>query len=161
MPTAEAIGTLMHAMRSLYITYAGAIPGRTARNMVAVSTQPLSILFANAAHNTYLGAKANLCIAPTWLQIDPFCTLINFQYSLKVVMANQYQVLEELGSKSYLPSIFSAARIKQLTLPIGGSFGVVYKAIEIATGEIVAIKHVSNWPELSFPQYFRADPHHR
>ena len=26
----------------------------------------------------------------------------------------------------------------------GGSFGVVYKAIEISTGEIVAIKHVSN-----------------
>ena len=36
-------------------------------------------------------------------------------------MANRYQVLEELGS---------------------GSFGVVYKAIEKATGEIVAIKHV-------------------
>lgn len=25
---------------------------------------------------------------------------------------------------------------------VGGSFGVVYKAIEISTGEIVAIKHV-------------------
>ncbi|KAL6722137.1 hypothetical protein ACLMJK_001244 [Lecanora helva] len=36
-------------------------------------------------------------------------------------MADQYQVLEELGS---------------------GSFGVVYKAIEIATGEVVAIKHI-------------------
>lgn len=27
---------------------------------------------------------------------------------------------------------------------VGGSFGVVYKAIEISTGEIVAIKHVRN-----------------
>ena len=30
-----------------------------------------------------------------------------------------------------------------ITLAIGGSFGVVYKAVEIATGELVAIKHVS------------------
>lgn len=37
-------------------------------------------------------------------------------------LADRYQVLEELGS---------------------GSFGVVYKAIEKASGEIVAIKHVS------------------
>ena len=36
-------------------------------------------------------------------------------------LAARYQVLEELGS---------------------GSFGVVYKAIEKSTGEIVAIKHV-------------------
>ncbi|KAK4696991.1 hypothetical protein P7C71_g1002, partial [Lecanoromycetidae sp. Uapishka_2] len=40
-------------------------------------------------------------------------------------LANQYQVLEELGS---------------------GSFGVVYKAIEIATGEVVAIKHLKPGP---------------
>ena len=38
------------------------------------------------------------------------------------ILANKYQMLEELGS---------------------GSFGVVYKAIEKSTGEIVAIKHVS------------------
>lgn len=36
-------------------------------------------------------------------------------------LADRFQMLEELGS---------------------GSFGVVYKAIEKATGEIVAIKHV-------------------
>ena len=36
-------------------------------------------------------------------------------------LANRYQMLEELGS---------------------GPFGVVYKAIEKATGEIVAVKHV-------------------
>ena len=29
-----------------------------------------------------------------------------------------------------------------LTLVTGGSFGVVYKAIELSTGETVAIKHV-------------------
>lgn len=41
-------------------------------------------------------------------------------------MAENYQVLEELGS---------------------GSFGVVYKAIERATGDIVAIKLVSRAPQ--------------
>ncbi|MCJ1352973.1 MAG: hypothetical protein MMC33_002957 [Icmadophila ericetorum] len=51
----------------------------------------------------------------------------------EISLANQYQVLEELGS---------------------GSFGVVYKAIEIATGEVVAIKHIDlesntdDWEEI-------------
>lgn len=33
-----------------------------------------------------------------------------------------------------------------LRLTAGGSFGVVYKAIEKATGEVVAVKHVSHAP---------------
>jgi serine/threonine protein kinase len=45
-------------------------------------------------------------------------------------LAAQYQMLEELGS---------------------GSFGVVYKAIERKTGEIVAVKHVRVFPPLAFP----------
>jgi hypothetical protein len=33
-------------------------------------------------------------------------------------------------------------RLELIDVCIGGSFGVVYKAIERATGDIVAIKHV-------------------
>jgi serine/threonine-protein kinase 24/25/MST4 len=46
-------------------------------------------------------------------------------------LAEHYQVLEELGR---------------------GSFGVVYKAIEKATGETVAIKHVSHPDMQNFPK---------
>lgn len=31
-----------------------------------------------------------------------------------------------------------------VSIDVGGSFGVVYKGIEKATGEVVAIKHVSH-----------------
>lgn len=47
-------------------------------------------------------------------------------------LADRYQMLEELGS---------------------GSFGVVYKAIEKATGEIVAIKHVRGRLDLESQHY--------
>jgi hypothetical protein len=49
-------------------------------------------------------------------------------------LADRYQMLEELGS---------------------GSFGVVYKAIEKDTGEIVAIKHVCYAPA---PQHLSHSP---
>lgn len=54
-------------------------------------------------------------------------------------LANQYQVLEELGSK--LTGMRLGNHYSHWIE--GGSFGVVYKAIERATGEVVAIKHVS------------------
>ena len=56
-------------------------------------------------------------------------------------MASEYQVLEELGSKSR-PSFSLGIQPLRLTVLPGGSFGVVYKAIHIATQEVVAIKHI-------------------
>lgn len=54
-------------------------------------------------------------------------------------VAEHYQVLEELGRKYQDWQCLSTLADGIL----GGSFGVVYKGIEKATGETVAIKHVS------------------
>lgn len=54
-------------------------------------------------------------------------------------LADEYQMLEELGS-TYLVAF--CKRALSADWSIGGSFGIVYKAIEKSTGEIVAIKHV-------------------
>ena len=45
---------------------------------------------------------------------------------------------------SFYPFIYfiPVARLGLIDVRVGGSFGVVYKAIERATGDIVAIKHV-------------------
>lgn len=64
-------------------------------------------------------------------------------------VAEHYQVLEELGRKYQYWQYLSALADSIL----GGSFGVVYKGIEKATGETVAIKHVSLGPILSVAWY--------
>lgn len=56
-------------------------------------------------------------------------------------VAEHYQVLEELG-REFEP-IDTLSKELKLTIYVGGSFGIVYKGIEKATGETVAIKHVS------------------
>jgi serine/threonine-protein kinase 24/25/MST4 len=56
-------------------------------------------------------------------------------------VAEHYQVLEELG-REFEHLDISPSKVTNL-LFLGGSFGVVYKGIEKATGETVAIKHVS------------------
>lgn len=87
--------------------------------MVAVSTQPLSI---NRMDHLSQTPHIIPTLAPKRIRASLLpgfkLTILHinrFPYSLKVVMANQYQVLEELGSMSYLLYIFCCAN-KQLTL---------------------------------------------
>lgn len=54
-----------------------------------------------------------------------------------------YEMLEELGSKSISMSLSHRASANSNSQ--GGSFGVVYKARERSTGELVAIKHVRSY----------------
>jgi serine/threonine-protein kinase 24/25/MST4 len=56
-------------------------------------------------------------------------------------VASHYQVLEELGRE--LVTCLACSMAANDRYCTGGSFGVVYKGIEKATGETVAIKHVS------------------
>lgn len=67
-----------------------------------------------------------LCIASHY-KTPSFLLCYPTTMSAEGAMANQYNVLEELGS---------------------GSFGTVYKAIDRITGEVVAIKHVRDVTDL-------------
>jgi len=59
------------------------------------------------------------------------------------ILAAKFQVLEQLGSKSILLSLYRSTVNLTTSLSPGGSFGTVYKAIEKQSGTIVAIKQVS------------------
>lgn len=58
----------------------------------------------------------------------------------EAAMADDYEMLEELGSEWFGNGIVS--RFTKTNHTPGGSFGVVYKAIDKTTGDLVAIKHV-------------------
>lgn len=77
--------------------------------MVAVSTQPLSIKLMGQTFASLATPHIKHTLAPKRIRASllpgfklTILHINNCPYSLKVVMANQYQVLEELGSKSYL-----------------------------------------------------------
>ena len=101
--------------------------------MVAVSTQPLSInsmgpilsetaSLANASHNTYLGAKANLCIAPTSLQIEHS---IHRSLSIFLEGGNGRPIPGSRGAWKYVPSsAYFCCENKQLTLLQAGALAL-------------------------------------
>lgn len=73
------------------------------------------------------------------------------------VLQSTIRSWRSLAVSSNVPSRLPGRRVKQppcftikanAHLQIGGSFGVVYKGIEKATGETVAIKHVRTRPAL-------------